>query len=241
MRLHFLFSSLPLLIACNGTSPEAVSGDAAPPPLDARSPEAAVDGDADLPEAGSAPDATTADGCTGPGFDASAFATDAAAATIGTPCLPSLEAQATFLGFSDSEIDLQRSQNAPSGAPVCLIDHFRGLVTCPYGQSADAGCAAPCTTSSGETVVGAVEPQCADRRASDVVLWSCRCANTLGNTDDGDSYCTCPSGMACTQTITSIGAAEDEVSGAYCTTPAMVFNSATACAHSCDPTSAPCP
>jgi hypothetical protein len=89
-------------------------------------------------------------------------------------------------------------------------------------------------------VAGAVAAQCADRPASKVVLWSCRCANAQGATNDGDTYCTCPPGLTCTQAIASLGASEDDFSGAYCLPPAAVFDASASCAASCDPTTAPC-
>lgn len=169
-----------------------------------------------------------------------AQAVDVGASVIGAPCLPSEENDPSFDGFSNMEINLPG--NAPSGSPVCVVDHFRGLVTCPYGQDTagqpPAG-AAPCTTLGGRPVTGAVEPQCTDRRAADTVVWSCRCANWQGKTDDGDTYCSCPSGTACTQAVSPIGG-EDDFSGAYCLSPRATGDGGTTCAVWCDPTSAPC-
>jgi hypothetical protein len=234
MRLSFLISALALLAACNGAIATA-------PPDDAGNPEKGTD----IPEAGAterATDATAADACAPVAFDAAGYVLDAAAASIGTPCLPSLETDSTFHGFSDEEINL--SPVAPSGSPTCLIYYFRGLATCPYGQSATGqapACAAPCTTIGGQPVTGAVEPQCTDRRASETVIWSCRCANEQGSTSDGDSYCACPAGTSCTQAVSSIGASGDDFAGAYCVPAAAAYNPGAACAVSCDPTSAPCP
>jgi hypothetical protein len=210
--------------------------------------DAGLDASADVatPESGSdvtspdgATDATTPDGCVIIPFDSSDYVDGGGGkAVIGKPCLPSAETMATFDGFERSEVDLRFGK---SGAATCLVDHFQGLVTCPYGQSA-AGlaptCAAPCTTLGGDPVVGAVAPQCVDRPASMVVFWSCRCANAEGKTDDGDDYCMCPATMTCLQTIASLGDAEDDYSGAYC-----VYGpySGAACSVTCDPTAHPCP
>jgi hypothetical protein len=188
-------------------------------------------------EAGPTRDAGNADGESGAPFDASA---NDAAPAIGAPCIPSSEANPSFDGFTSGDIELAPIPTS-SGAPTCLVDHFRGLVTCPYGQSATgqapAG-ASPCITTGGQPVTGAVEPQCTDRLASAVVVWSCRCANTQGQTDDGSQYCSCPSGTACVQTITPLGAEED-FSGAYCLSPAATAQPS--CATSCNPATAPCP
>jgi hypothetical protein len=165
-----------------------------------------------------------------------------AAMVIGTPCLPSEESILTFDGFSDTEVTF--STTTPSGGPMCIVDRFRGLVTCPYGQIATGQPPAdgsPCLSIDGQPVVGMVEPQCVDRPASQVVVWSCRCANAQGRTDDGVAYCTCPASTVCSQLITPIGPSEDEVSGAYCLPPAALTDGGPTCAVACDPISAPCP
>jgi hypothetical protein len=229
----FLFlAALGLLAACNGSSPATSIGDAA-----------IADGKAESGSTEGGSDAAATDGCVTVGFDAGGYDLDAGA-PIGSPCLPSEENSATFDGFMLPEISL--ASIAASGSPLCLVYHFRGLVTCPYGQSAAGqapACAQACTTIGGQPVVGAVQPQCTNRRASEAVVWSCRCANAQGQTNDGNTYCTCPGGTTCTQAVSSIGASENDVSGAYCLPLAAVgdggggFN----CSASCDPTSAPCP
>ncbi len=239
MRLPLaLFARGPcaLVAACNGSTAASPAGDGGAPLSDS--------GIAETSSSQGGPDGATPDGCASAGFDASAYALDAAAGSvlIGTPCLPSVESSSTFDGFGNDEINLAPSQ--VSGAPACIAYYFRGLVTCPYGQSATGqapACASACTTAGGEPVVGAVEPQCADRPASAVVIWSCRCANEEGLSNDGDTYCTCPSGMSCTQAISSIGASEDDFAGGYCLPPGIVRDGGSTCSVSCNPSTAPCP
>jgi hypothetical protein len=188
------------------------------------------------------PDVSLPEGCLVGASEAGFDAGTPEAAVIGTPCIPSQETSATFDGFASSEISLE-SIPTKSGTPTCLVDHFQGLVTCPYGQSASGeapACAAPCTTSGGEPVVGAVEPQCVDRVASKVVLWTCRCANTEGRSDDGDTYCTCPTGLSCTQLISSIGDSGSGFAGGYCATSAEAAG-AGSCGATCNPATHPCP
>jgi hypothetical protein len=162
--------------------------------------------------------------------------------TIGTPCAPAQELATTFTGFLFQE---QSELQVPSGDPTCFVFHFQGLVTCPYGQNAagqapDGG--SPCTTTDGKPVAGAVEPQCTNRRASQVVLWSCRCANVEGATNDGDVYCACPSGTTCAQEVTNGGSLQ-HFSGGYCLPPSIVpdAGASVSCDGTCDPTTAPCP
>jgi hypothetical protein len=163
--------------------------------------------------------------------------------TIGSPCDPDQEGNASFTGFDHSEISVETLPNGPSGAPVCLIYHFNGLVSCPYGQDAagagpDGG--AGCATPGGTPVAGAVSPQCTDRPAASTVFWSCRCADTNGSTA-GNTYCECPSGSSCTPAITSIGTTGDNIAGSYCVPSAAAYDPTTACSAECDPTTHPCP
>ena len=71
---------------------------------------------------------------------------------------------------------------------VCIVNHFQGRVTCPYGQSVRGqgpdgtpGCKVPGTC---DPIAVEVPPQCADRSAAETVYCSCRCANAEGRTDD---------------------------------------------------------
>jgi hypothetical protein len=225
MRPALLLVLLGSLAACGGSTAPVRPGN------DSGSPESGADGAP--PDAG---------GFAGPDSSASAVEGGDAMEQIGTPCVPAAESNPTFDGFESTEISLSTGQ--PSGSPLCVAYHFRGLVTCPYGQSATgqapAG-ASPCTTSSGQPVVGAVAAQCVDRPASKVVIWSCRCANASGTTTDGDVYCACPSGTTCAQAVASIGGAEDDLSGAYCLPPDVVIDGGVVCGLSCDPATTPCP
>lgn len=226
-------STLPALLVLVGAA-IGCSGSSASSPSDGGS-SAAVDGDVES-------DAAVPDGCPVESFDAGAYARSGDEATIGAPCLPVRESNPSFDGFMSDETGLDP---APSGTATCLIYHFRGLVTCPYGQNAAGqapACASSCTTSTGGSVSGEVSPQCSARPASQAVVWSCRCANVQGTTNDGDHYCTCPSGTTCTQVISSTGAAEDDVSGAYCLAPAIVVPPGTmpTCGASCDPATQSC-
>jgi len=157
-------------------------------------------------------------------------------AQIGQPCVLAVEDQASFTGLSAQEVTIELpNPTADPGQIVCLADHFQGRATCPYGQESNGGA---CTTPMGQPVAGTVLPQCADRRAADVVTWSCRCANAAGHTDDGASYCSCGSGLACTQLISPIPG--DETAGAYCIRAGTDYSAFASCSVQCDPTLHPC-
>jgi hypothetical protein len=144
---------------------------------------------------------------------------------IGSSCTPALENDPSFGGFSSHEVSIESRSGQPPGAPVCLVYFFQGRVSCPYGQTSPspAGSAA-CTTPKGQSVVVPVAPQCFDRRASDVVVWSCKC----GDGAPGDRYCDCPSGTSCLP----IGA------GSYCL-PSSTTESPS-CTVECEPGAHPC-
>src|SRR5262249_41304091 len=176
---------------------------------------------------------------------------------IGDPCTPEQEYDPTFNGFDEQEVNVE-SKSFQCQTRLCLVNHFRGRVTCPYGQnetgdalqggvpfSGDAqACTVPGSTakitgqpSGGGKGKGAlVQPQCTDRVADKTVYCSCRCANLDGKTDDGANYCKCPDGFSCSQLVTSIGAGDTGLTGAYCVKDKTDYERTTACSASCDPT-----
>jgi hypothetical protein len=191
---------------------------------------------------------------------------------MGAPCIPSPEMSSTFLGFDYHQVVIDHG-NPACGAGVCLVNHFQGLTTCPYGQNAmgtasfeaagnpqrfrcasDSPSAPCCTPGSDQPVIAgsdvgngnpshsAVPPQCSDRTANRAVTCSCRCANSAGKTDDGGSYCTCPSGMSCTQVEPAI-TARQPLDDFYCVANDALIDFTESCpqcvpaAGNCSPTS----
>lgn len=154
---------------------------------------------------------------------------------IGDPCVPAAESDPRFASFHEAEVVIEdRSRSCTSG--VCLVNHFRGRVSCPYGDLTSGGCLTP----SGEPVrppgVDGVEPQCSDRRAADAVYCSCRCANAEGRTDDGGSYCPCGAGFSCKDIIALVPGAE-ELAGSYCVKDSVPVTAESSCKRSCSPSS----
>ena len=147
---------------------------------------------------------------------------------VGDPCIPEDEYQRSFSGYSVEETNVE-SRSFQCETRVCLVNHFQGRVSCPYGQlQTDIGtcqgsfdkakcCKIPGTVGGGDDAVAAtVSPQLAGRRPDRAVYCSCRCANVDGKTNDGASYCDCPSGYKCTQLIPNLQLGELQLAGSYC-------------------------
>jgi hypothetical protein len=168
---------------------------------------------------------------------------------VGDPCTPEQEYDQTFAGFSEGEVNVE-SRSFQCLTRLCLVNHFRGRVSCPYGQDATGnappGAKEPCAVPGGDPTQSidqiapndpkngnAVQSQCLDRLASATVYCSCRCANLQGKTDDGSNYCTCPDDFTCTQLVTSIGAGDTGLTGAYCIKNNTLFDPNNNCSAQC--------
>ena len=181
---------------------------------------------------------------------------------VGDPCVPEQEYNQSFNGFDPKEVNVE-SKSFQCQTRLCLVNHFQGRVSCPYGQdksgNAVSGAKLPCATPGGDTSVmgdtitgslnttvpaaqqtAAVLPQCLDRSAQNTVYCSCRCQNLQGQTNDGANYCTCPDGFACTQLVTSIGPGDTGLTGGYCIKNKTAFDLNNFCNSSCDPTQKNC-
>jgi hypothetical protein len=134
---------------------------------------------------------------------------------VGDPCVPEDEYQAYFSGYELGEVNLE-TRSFQCETRVCLVNHFQGRVSCPYGQSLSSGGAARCHIPGSSQADGAihvdVRPQFVNRRATDAVYCSCRC----GGSDARRRYCTCPEGFACVELLPDIGVGPSELTGSYC-------------------------
>jgi hypothetical protein len=109
----------------------------------------------------------------------------------------------------------------------------------PIGQAVDG--IDPTTGTVSDPKVGAtVKPQCTDRTADKAVYCSCRCADVDGNKPSDQVFCDCPSGFTCTQLVSSIGATDSGLTGAYCIKSGTQFDPSNSCGSFCDPASKSC-
>jgi len=167
---------------------------------------------------------------------------------VGDPCTPELEYQPSFNAFTLGDVYLE-SKSFQCQTRLCLVNHFRGRASCPYGQQAngsppngyDKSCSVPGSNVAitGKNNNAEVPPQCANRRADQAVYCSCRCANENGKTDDGANYCSCPDGYVCTQLVAPTKLGNEGLTGAYCIKKGSDYDPASSC-DPCDPAQANC-
>lgn len=135
--------------------------------------------------------------------------------TLGAPCVSGSEDDASYSGHSLDEVEIGVSaRDCGGGGAVCLVNHFQGRVSCPYGQGID-GKSAPTDECylprSEEKVTAPVKPQLIHRRPDKAVYCSCRCA---GN-DTEAQYCECSAGFECLELVPDLGLGASH-SGSYC-------------------------
>jgi hypothetical protein len=167
---------------------------------------------------------------------------------VGAPCITSNDLSPNWPGFSSALIAIDTHNPGCGGLP-CIRNHFQGLLTCPYGQTADggpppgadAGCVVPGTSTPVRPDLPdhdeSVLPWCVSRPPGVTVICSCRCADAEGKTDDdAGPYCTCPTGFSCTPLDP-----EGPAAGSYCIPTGSAYDAGGGCGPVCDPTSHPCP
>lgn len=156
---------------------------------------------------------------------------------VGDPCVPEDEYLTDFTGYSVGEVNVE-SRSFQCLTRVCLVNHFRGRVSCPYGETEDvvgtcesepakcapggelheSSCRIPGRDGSAEEdrVVVPVDPQFQERQAEDTVYCSCRCAPPPDAAADNAKYCECPSGFACEQLVDDLDLGKGQLAGGYC-------------------------
>lgn len=150
---------------------------------------------------------------------------------VGDPCVPEDEYQKDFSGFSVEEVNVE-SRSFQCETRICLVNHFQGRVSCPYGNdtstvnvgkgekpgdcyipgSGDRIEIAPVAPATTPTAV-AVDPQVKKRQSADAVYCSCRCDGP----DAKARYCECPSGFGCVKLVDKLPLGKSgQLAGSYC-------------------------
>jgi len=141
---------------------------------------------------------------------------------IGDPCVPEDEYQQYFSGYSVTEVNME-SRSFQCETRLCLVNHFQGRVSCPYGQLESEVtaptrpdfklCHIPGTIGAANQIKVAVNQQYEGRKAVDTVYCSCRC----NGADPAAHYCKCPTGFQCVDLLNAIkGLGGTELAGSYC-------------------------
>jgi hypothetical protein len=150
---------------------------------------------------------------------------------VGDPCTPEDEYQQFFSGYEVTEVNVE-SKSFQCETRLCLVNHFQGRVSCPYGQSeaeakTGAGkqeyqlCHIPGTSGMDTRIQVAVNKQFTGRRAADSVYCSCRCAGADANA----RYCKCPTGFQCSKLLEPIDRlGSKELAGSYCIKNGTEYN-----------------
>jgi hypothetical protein len=146
-----------------------------------------------------------------------------ARAPLGSVCVPSAEADASFSGFHTDEVSVDFGSPACESG-ICVVQQFQGRVSCPLGRPVlgnDRSCLVPDTTS---LVIVGVPPQLVARPPSLGSTCSCRCAGP-----GTGPFCDCPEGLECRALIDALGLPGDEQAGSYCVPPASPFSTVETC------------
>ena len=140
---------------------------------------------------------------------------------IGDPCIPEDEYNADFGGFKVTEENVE-SRSFQCSTRICLVNHFQGRVTCPFGQKAPTPCDgvgkdAKCDVTAGEKCVeaGTNAPDCVPRASCSTAK---DCPNG-GACNAGLCPETCSGGLACDKTRKVCGCTainNNDVTGAKC-------------------------
>lgn len=129
---------------------------------------------------------------------------------VGDPCTPEDEYNTTFPGFKVAEENIE-SRSFQCATRICLVNHFQGRVSCPYGQddSKIKYCNGPsdmstCGSDSRCTPAQALAPECdcdpskpgdcgsacgVSGLACDPKLKICVCTADAPNLNGTDYYC----------------------------------------------------
>jgi hypothetical protein len=132
--------------------------------------------------------------------------------------VPEDEYRPKFSNYGLDEVNIE-SRSFQCETRLCLVNHFQGRVTCPYGQSqaqadsADPQCFVPGHKGDLKYKIEvAVAAQLQTRQDEEAVYCSCRCAGP----DQNAHYCECPDGYNCTKLVDDLGLGRGQLAGSYC-------------------------
>jgi hypothetical protein len=160
---------------------------------------------------------------------------------VGDPCTPEDEYQQNFSGFQETETNVE-SRSFQCETRLCLVNHFRGRVSCRVGQGAQDGdyhpkCSIPGTVATTDrndlnNINVKVPAQLVERQTEKAVYCSCRCDGP----DKNAKYCECPEGFECSPLVDNlkITAGSGQLAGSYCIRTGTRYDSSQPLTKDCD-------
>lgn len=175
---------------------------------------------------------------------------------VGDPCTPEDEYRVTFSGFSQDEVNIE-NRSFQCTTRVCLVNHFRGRVSCPYGQGTDILPGGANASGAKENEYCHIPGTCDANSSSQQAQKACQanritvpvqpqiggqvkfggrqaadavyCSCRCAGPDPNAKYCSCPSGYHCPSTYLEpdVGLGNEELAGSYCVRDGTDYNPTT--------------
>jgi hypothetical protein len=153
---------------------------------------------------------------------------------VGAPCTPEDEYNQSFNGFALTEVNVE-SRSFQCETRVCIVNHFQGRVSCPYGQDDPATSMLPADARDRCRIPGGDGNTCVDASGTEVVRVdngicpagttnvdeikvpvdpqlvyrsaedTVYCSCRCKGPDPSAVYCECPSGFQCAELVREIG------------------------------------
>lgn len=103
---------------------------------------------------------------------------------VGDPCTPEQEYDPSFLGFNSAEVSVE-SKSFQCQTRLCLVNHFNGRVSCPYGQNPD-GTPIPPAVACQTNAVARPDLSCTGEKPQS---WGCCAPGTNAPISGVDTTC----------------------------------------------------
>lgn len=110
---------------------------------------------------------------------------------VGDPCIPEDEYRANFRGFTLKEENIE-SRSFQCQTRLCLVNHFQGRVSCPFGQLAPTLCDGPGDGCVASHVVSVPQGFGKDKCSADE-----DCATLGGKCNTAGGFCECSKDEDC--------------------------------------------
>lgn len=153
---------------------------------------------------------------------------------VGDPCTPEDEYRQNFNGYAMTEVNVE-SKSFQCETRVCIVNHFQGRVSCPFGQTQEiidmggahkaptdpARCRIPgtngkhcvdannkavdCPTEDGNKNIDEITVPVASQLVYRNAQDTVYCSCRCKGPDPAARYCECPSGYQCSELVRELG------------------------------------